>query len=145
MIHLPTRAAAPALFVVCASLIGLGGCAQAQAPAPAPAPAIDDAALVQRGQRLYLRCISCHDVSGAAIVKNGPSLQGVLGRKVASVQGYGYSESLAGLSFTWDEARLNQWLEKPTSIAPGTTMAFEGITSAAERKAVIAYLRTQRP
>ena len=143
MIHLPTRAAVPALFVVCASLIGLGGCAQAQAPAPAPA--IDDAALVQRGQRLYLRCISCHDVSGAAIVKNGPSLQGVLGRKVASVQGYGYSESLAGLSFTWDEARLNQWLEKPTSIAPGTTMAFEGITSAAERKAVIAYLRTQRP
>ena len=58
MIHLPARAAASALLVVCASLVVIGGCAQAQAP--------DDAALALRGQRLFLRCASCHDVSGSA-------------------------------------------------------------------------------
>jgi cytochrome c len=139
MIHLPTLAAASALLVLLASLTVIGGCAQGQAQAP------DDAALVLRGQRLYLRCASCHDVAGSAIVKNGPSLQGVVGRKVAGVNGYGYSKSLASLTFTWDEARLDQWLEQPTAVAPGTTMAFEGMTNAAERKAVIAYLRAQRP
>lgn len=141
MIQLPSRAALPALIAACASLIVIGGCAQAQTQAQ---PA-DDAALVLRGQRLFLRCASCHDVSGAAIVKNGPSLKGVVGRKVASVDSYVYSKSLAGQSFIWDEARLDQWLEKPTSIAPGTTMAFEGMTSAADRKALIAYLRAQHP
>jgi len=105
----------------------------------------DDAATVAHGKRLFLRCASCHDVSGSDIVKNGPSLKGVLGRKVASYPGYGYSASLSGLSFTWDEAHLDAWLERPTSVAPGTTMAFEGMSSAADRKALIAYLRAQQP
>jgi cytochrome c len=123
--------------LVSVALLTIGAEAQAQAP--------DDPALVLRGQRLFLRCASCHDVSGSGIVKNGPSLKGVVGRKVASVAGYTYSTSLAGLSFVWDEDRLGQWLEKPTAVAPGTTMAFEGMPSAADRKAVIAYLRAQRP
>jgi cytochrome c len=122
---------------VSVALLAIGCAAQAQPT--------DDPALVQRGQRLFLRCASCHDVSGSGIVKNGPPLKGVVGRKVASVEGYTYSTSLAGLTFTWDDDRLAQWLEKPTAVAPGTTMAFEGMPSAADRKAVIAYLRAQRP
>jgi cytochrome c len=105
----------------------------------------EDVAAVAHGKRLFLRCASCHDVAGADIVKNGPSLKGVLGRKVASYPGYVYSASLSGLSFTWDEAHLDAWLQKPTSVAPGTTMAFEGISSAADRKALIDYLRAQQP
>lgn len=113
--------------------------------AGATAARADDVAGVAHGKRLFLRCASCHDVTGSDIVKNGPSLKGVLGRKVASYPGYGYSASLSGLSFTWDEAHLDAWLERPTSVAPGTTMAFEGISSAADRKALIAYLRAQQP
>ena len=130
-------AALPAGALVFASLMALAAGARAQST--------DDPALVTRGQRLFLRCASCHDVSGAAIAKNGPSLKGVLGRHVASVEGYGYSKSLSALSFTWDEDKLAQWLERPTALAPGTTMAFEGMPAAADRKAVIAYLRAQRP
>jgi cytochrome c len=117
----------------------------ALAAVDARAQPADDPALVARGQRLFLRCASCHDVSGSAIVKNGPTLKGVVGRKVAAVEGYVYSKSLASLSFTWDEDKLGLWLEKPTALAPGTTMAFEGMPAAADRKAVIAYLRAQRP
>lgn len=124
-------------FMIAVAAIAMGGSAQAQVT--------EDPALVLRGQRLFLRCASCHDVSGSGIVKNGPSLKGVVGRKVASVDGYTYSKSLAGLTFVWDDGRLAQWLEKPTAVAPGTTMAFEGMPVAADRQALIAYLRTLRP
>jgi cytochrome c len=116
--------------------------AAAAASAQTAANAADPAAA--RGQRLFLRCASCHDISGNGPAKNGPTLHGVIGRKAASVDGYGYSKSLAGQDFVWDEARLNTWLERPTAIAPGTTMAFEGMAAAADRLAVIAYLKTQR-
>jgi cytochrome c len=106
----------------------------------------DDAsdALARRGQRLFLRCASCHQVAESAVVKTGPLLKGVVGRKVASLPGFDYSKSLAALSFDWDEAHLDTWLERPTALAPGTTMAFEGLPSAADRQAVIAYLKTLR-
>ncbi len=99
----------------------------------------DDAA-VARGQRLFLRCASCHELTDTGVAKNGPTLKGVIGRRVASVAGYEYSKSLAALSFDWDEARLAAWLERPTAVAPGTTMAFEGLPREADRKALIAYL-----
>ncbi len=142
MIVVRSLAALSAGFTISVALISVG---LLTVGGDAHAQPTDDPALVQRGQRLFLRCASCHDVSGSGIVKNGPSLKGVVGRKVASVEGYDYSKSLAGLSFVWDEDRLGQWLEKPTAVAPGTAMAFEGMPSAADRKAVIAYLRAQRP
>ena len=157
MIHLTARAAttasasASAWLLVCASFIVISGCAQVQAQAQSQTQtetqtqAAADATLVLRGQRLFLRCASCHDVAGSDIVKNGPSLKDVVGRRVAGVDGYGYSKSLASLTGVWDDLRLDQWLEKPTALAPGTTMAFEGMANAAERKALIAYLRAPRP
>ena len=119
------------------TLLAAATCAVAQ-------PA-EEGALVTRGQRLFLRCASCHDASGSAIAKMGPELKGVVGRPVASFPGYGYSPSLSALKFTWDQPHLDAWLEKPTAIAPGTTMAFEGMPSAADRAAVIAFLRAQKP
>jgi cytochrome c len=126
------------LLTLLLSLAGMAACAQTPTPPT-------EAAAAARGQRLFLRCVSCHDISGSGPAKNGPTLRGVVGRKVASVADYGYSKSLAEQAFTWDEARLNTWLERPTAIAPGTTMAFEGLPAAADRQAVIAYLKTLRP
>ncbi len=127
------------------ALSSLVGTALVSAAACAAAQPADQGALVTRGQRLFLRCASCHDASGSAIAKMGPELKGVVGRPVASFPGYGYSASLSALKFTWDESHLDAWLEKPTSIAPGTTMAFEGMPSAADRAAVVAFLRAQKP
>lgn len=99
---------------------------------------------VARGQRLFLRCVACHDVSDSKVVKIGPNLKGVVGRAVASQPGFGYSPALKKLSFTWDEARLSSWLERPGAVAPGTSMVFEGLPAEADRKALIAYLSAQR-
>ena len=38
------------------------------------------------------------------------------------------------------EATLDRWLEKPSALAPGNTMAFAGIANAADRAALIRYI-----
>jgi cytochrome c len=93
-----------------------------------------------RGKILFLRCASCHDVTSAPSAKIGPNLLGVIGRRVASLEGYKYSAALKSADFVWDAAHLDAWLTNPNAVAPGTAMAFAGIPDAAERQALISYL-----
>ncbi len=41
----------------------------------------------------------------------------------------------------WSETMLDKWLKNPSSFAPGNAMAFNGISSAKDRKDLIAYLK----
>jgi len=122
--------AAGSLFLVVAST------AQAQATTDDPS--------IARGKRLFLQCSSCHANAETTVVKIGPNLKGVFGRHVASQPGYAYSAALKSQSFDWDDVMLDRWLTAPNEVAPGTTMAFIGLPSVEDRKAVIAYLRTLR-
>jgi cytochrome c len=96
-----------------------------------------------RGRILFLRCASCHDISDSASQKIGPNLRGIVGRQVASLSGFQYSAALQAQHFVWDSARLDQWLSGPSAMVPGTIMAFAGIDTAADRQAIIEYLKTQ--
>ncbi len=69
------------------------------------------AALMQAG------CTSCHGNGGVA-----PGLEGVVGRRVASVGGFDYSEALTEISGKWTQDRLIAFLRDPQSIAPGSLM-----------------------
>jgi cytochrome c len=94
-----------------------------------------------RGRLLFLRCASCHDISTGASPKIGPNLKGVYGRRAGSLAGYAYSPAMKAQSFVWDQAMLDRWLTRPSDVVPGTAMAFAGIADAADRAALIAYLR----
>jgi cytochrome c len=37
---------------------------------------------------------------------------------------------------------LDKWLTQPTAVAPGTKMAFQGVSSEESRRDIIAYLST---
>lgn len=82
------------------------------------------------------RCAACHSLEANRV---GPMLRGVVGRKVASAAGYGYSDALKRVKGQWNAAQLEKWLQDPQSVAAGTKMAFS-VPSATDRKAVIQYL-----
>jgi cytochrome c len=111
--------------------------AAAQAAAPAVAAAIS-------GEAVFKRCAMCHKIGANAINGIGPHLNGIVGRKVASVEGFGYSNALKTKGGNWDAAALDGYIASPVKYAPGTKMAFGGIASAEERKALIEYLAAQK-
>jgi cytochrome c len=89
-------------------------------------------------------CRECHSA-----VKDdnrlGPSLYGVVGRKAGSLASYhGYSPSLQNSSITWTPEMLDQWITDPNAVASGNNMAppFPGVADPAERKQIIAYLKS---
>lgn len=94
------------------------------------------------GEKVFKRCAACHAVGPSASNKAGPELNGLVGRKIAGVEGYGYSDALKafGEGKTWDEATLDKWFESPKGLVEGTSMSFAGIKKEEDRKSLVAYL-----
>ncbi|HEY0943415.1 MAG TPA: PQQ-dependent sugar dehydrogenase [Steroidobacter sp.] len=97
----------------------------------------------QDGASLYAtQCLGCHTIADGISHRIGPDLMGIVGRAVASAQGYDeYSPALRAQSGVWDVERLNEFLHQPQTSVPGTSMAFPGIVDAEHRKAIIEYLQ----
>ena len=92
-----------------------------------------------------MHCNSCHVVDSAAPPpfgdSLGPHLEGIVGRRSASVEGFDYVEEVRALDLVWDEATLDQWLREPLAIAPAMCEPFTGMANPEHRQALIAYLR----
>jgi cytochrome c2 len=108
----------------------------------------EDAALVTigpasgtSGELLFASsCGGCHKVEGATNII-GPDLMHVLGRKVASADGYQeYSAALKHFGGRWDRERLDRFLTNPQALVPGTAMPFAGIADAKQRAAILDFL-----
>lgn len=93
------------------------------------------------GERVFRKCSACHKVE-AGQNGTGPYLHAVVGRAIASVDGFGYSGALSGLEGDWTPDALNAFLESPKGWAPGTSMAFNGLPKPEDRAALVAYLQT---
>jgi len=86
-----------------------------------------EAALAQdvtAGEAAFRKCQVCHDVGENARNKLGPPLNGLDGRKAASVEGYAYSEANKNSGITWDEAAFKEYIKDPSAKIPGTKMIF---------------------
>jgi cytochrome c len=106
-----------------------------------PAHAAGDAAA---GEKVFAQCKACHE-NEKGVAKVGPTLKGVVGRKVASVAGYNYSDAMKAFGATgavWDEATLTKYLPNPKALVPGTKMAFGGLHKPEDVANVIAFLAT---
>lgn len=119
-----------------------GGAAEAAAPAEQPIETLLASASPERGANVAKQCQACHNFQEGQGPKVGPDLYGVVGRKVASVPGFNYTDAIKKMGGTWTFDALNKWLTKPSADAPGTAMTFAGISSEKQRADVIAYLNT---
>ena len=94
-----------------------------------------------RGEALSLVCRACHGFAEDAAPTLGPNLQGVLGRAVASEEGYErYSSAMVSYGGIWSVERLDRYLRSPAEEIEGTSMVFPGIADAGERADIIAWL-----
>ena len=92
-----------------------------------------------KGASVFRKCQACHKLEPGANA-TGPTLFGLVGRDVASVEGFGYSDAMQGVEGDWTPEHLNAFLTKPSSEVPGTSMAFAGLPKIEDRANVIAYL-----
>jgi len=89
-------------------------------------------------------CLSCHPFKPGEPEMEGPSLWGVVGRPVASLPDFEYSDALRAKGGHWTRERLDRWIAGPAAVTPGTKMTLGGVRSAADRKAVLDFLETLR-
>src|SRR6056297_2839620 len=99
------------------------------------------AADVGNGERLYRRCQACHKLEDGANGV-GPHLYGVVGRDIAGVDGFNYSDALKGLDGAWTLDQLSAWIKNPREFAPGNRMGFAGLKDEQDRADLMAYLQT---
>ncbi|HRO11083.1 cytochrome c family protein [Amaricoccus sp.] len=111
----------------------------------APAEEVDVAALVAaadvaKGETVFKKCAACHKLDGSNAV--GPHLDGVVGRPVASVEGFSYSDGMKAHGGDWTPEQIFHFLTNPKADVPGTKMAFAGLPKPEDRANVIAYLES---
>ncbi|WP_425099702.1 c-type cytochrome [Tropicibacter sp. S64] len=115
--------------------------AAAEAPAPMETAALD-ADLVSAGEKVFKKCKACHQVGEGAQNRTGPQLNGVVGRDIGSVDGFNYSNTMAGMDGAWDSEALHAFLANPKGYVKGTKMSFAGLRKDDELDAVVEYLKS---
>jgi cytochrome c len=99
---------------------------------------------INRGKSEATRiCGQCHKF-GAGENYHGPMLWGVVERPIASVAGFAYSPALLSRDGSWTIEAINDFIARPTEVAPGTKMEISGIADRQLRADIIAYLASLR-
>ena len=71
-----------------------------------------------------------------------PNLWDVVGRDIAGVEGFRYSNALSGKDGDWTFDNLEGFLAGPRDWAPGTSMSYAGVRKEDDLANLIAWLRT---
>jgi cytochrome c len=118
---------------------GDGEAAEAEAP---PLPVLLAAASPEEGEGEARKCAACHSFEQGGAAKIGPPLWDVVGRDIASVEGFAYSDALLDKEGEWILEALNEFIHNPKEYAPGTKMAFAGIQNPEDLADVLVYLNS---
>lgn len=121
-------------------ILSLGLAAFAVSPYPVFAESTFDKVKVEAGETLFFsECRRCH-TPDSTDPSYGPPLDDILGRAAGTVEGYEYSEALAGSGIVWTPAALRAWMEDNDGFMPGTKMRHVGIEDRTVQDFILAYL-----
>lgn len=119
--------------------IGLALCLLSPALA---VPALAEEGDAVAGKAVFRKCAACHTTE--PVNRVGPTLAGIVGRPVASVEDFSYSKAMLAFAEggkVWDEALLGEYLLSPKAMVKGTAMSFVGLKKPQDIASLIAYLR----
>ncbi|MBB3020820.1 cytochrome c [Microvirga lupini] len=104
-------------------------------------PSLAQAQDAANGEKVFAQCRACHQIGPTAKNGVGPVLNGVIGRKAGTVEGYNYSPANKNSGLTWDEATFTDYIKDPKAKVPGTKMVYAGLKDEKRIADLIAYLK----
>ncbi len=94
-----------------------------------------------RGAQVFRACIACHTLTPDEGNRAGPTLHGIFGRRIATLNGYNFSPALKQLDVVWTPETVARLFEVgPMAYTPGTKMPEQTIGSAEDRDALVKFL-----
>lgn len=95
----------------------------------------------EAGANVFKPCRACHQIGETAKNFVGPELNGVIGRKAATVAGYNYSPAFKALDRVWNEDVFRKYIMNPREDVPGTKMTFVGLKDEQQITDLVAFLK----
>ncbi len=94
-----------------------------------------------RGAEVFRACIACHTLQPGDGMRAGPSLHGIMGRKIGALPGYSYSPGFGDLGIVWTKETIAKLFELgPHAYTPGTKMPEQKVTREEDRRALVDFL-----
>ena len=93
------------------------------------------------GEKVFAKCKACHQIGEGAKNAVGPVLNGLIGRKTGSIEGYSYSDANKDSGLTWDDATFKEYIKNPKAKIPGTKMVFAGLQKDEDVDNILAFLK----
>jgi cytochrome c len=98
----------------------------------------------ERGAVAFERtCSACHTIDKGARRRVGPNLFGVVGARIANMDGYPYSVAFREADIVWDDETLAAFLAAPMHVVPGTKMDWS-VADAMQIADIVAFLKRYR-
>jgi cytochrome c len=95
-----------------------------------------------RGAEVFRACVACHTLTPDAGNRAGPTQHGIFGRRIATLDGYRFSDALKRLDIVWTPETVAKLFEVgPMEYTPGTKMPEQRIGSAEDRAALVEFLK----
>jgi len=93
------------------------------------------------GAQVFRACVACHTLKPDEGNRAGPTLNGIFGRRIASLPGYNFSDALKHLDIVWTPETVAKLFELgPASFTPGTKMPDQRIGAPGDRAALVEFL-----
>jgi cytochrome c len=94
-----------------------------------------------RGAEVFKACIACHTLEPDGGNRAGPTLHGVIGRRIATAPGYVYSDALRGMDIVWTKETIARLFEiGPNAYTPGTKMPEQTLGDDEDRQALVDFI-----
>jgi cytochrome c len=100
-------------------------------------------ASIEKGEKIYKKCGSCHNYEKGSVNKVGPNLWNIINRTKAGIDGFAYSDALTKTGGVWSYEELAAFVYKPKEYIVGTKMNFAGLKKVEDRANLVLFLRNQ--